>query len=78
VKIVNMHAAKSQLSDLIKRASAGEEIVIARDGLPVARLVPIDRAASGRRFGAFEGRLTVPRSFFEPLPAEELGRWNEE
>ena len=74
-KIVNVHAAKSNLSDLIKRATAGQEIIIARGGVPVAKLVPIDHRAPKRAFGALAGRLKVAKSFFEPLPASELADW---
>ena len=77
MKLVNMHAAKTNLSELIKRARAGEEIVIARDGLPVAKLIPIDQEAPTRRFGALKGRLTVPATFFETLPKDEMAGWGE-
>ena len=75
--IVNMYEAKTILSDLIKRARAGEEVLIARDGKPVAKLVPIDRHAPRRCFGAFAGRFIVPQSFSEPLPPDELAVWGE-
>ena len=77
MKLVNMHAAKTNLSDLVKRALAGEEIVIARDGEPVARLVPVGRPVARRKFGALAGRLRITEAFFEPLPAEELDAWSE-
>ena len=73
--IINMHAAKTQLSDLVKRARAGEEVVIARDGEPVAKLVPMDVEAPRRMFGAFAGRIRLPASFFDELPADELSAW---
>ena len=73
--IINMHAAKSQLSDLVKRARAGEEVVIARDGEPVVKLVPVDAPRAGRAFGALAGRIRVPDSFFDELPADELSGW---
>ena len=69
-----MHAAKTHLSRLIERACAGEDIVIARGKDPVARLVPIERPH--RTFGALAGRLSVPDSFFEPLPDSELDAWD--
>jgi prevent-host-death family protein len=75
MKLVNMHAAKTNLSDLIVRVLAGEEIVIARNGSPVARLVPFAAPEPARKFGAFAGRLSVTKAFFEPLPAEELDAW---
>jgi prevent-host-death family protein len=73
---VTIHEAKTQLSRLIARAEAGEEIVIARGKEPVVRLTPIAPAKSRRRFGALQGKLSVPDSFFfEPLPEEELQLW---
>ena len=48
---INMHAAKSQLSNLVKRAHAGEDVVIARDGRPVVRLVRVDQELAARQFG---------------------------
>lgn len=72
---VNMHAAKSQLSDLVKRARAGEEVVIARDGEPVVLLVPVNARTPRREFGALAGRIRVPSSFFDELPDEELSGW---
>jgi len=74
-KVVNVHAAKSTLSDLIKRATAGQEIIIARGGVPVAKLVPIARPSPKRAFGALAGRLKVTASFFEPLSEPELTGW---
>ncbi len=72
---VTIHDAKTQLSKLILRAQAGEEIVIARGSEPVARLVPV--AGTGRRrvFGAMRGRARVGDAFFEPLPPDELAGW---
>ncbi len=75
MKVVNMHAAKTNLSDLIKRARAGEEVIIARDGVPVAKLVSVDQQPAKRQFGALAGRLHVTASFFEPLPPDEMAPW---
>jgi len=72
---VNIHDAKTQLSKLIEQASRGDEIVIARAGIPVARLVACEPVARGRRFGALRGRARVDDRFFEPLPETELGAW---
>jgi antitoxin (DNA-binding transcriptional repressor) of toxin-antitoxin stability system len=74
---VTIHAAKTTLSRLIERAHAGEEIVIARGDVPVARLVPITAEAPKRRSGTLRGIVKIPRSFFEPLPDAELDLWNE-
>ncbi len=72
--IVNIHEAKTNLSRLLKRAEAGEEVVIARNGKPVARLTPV-RKQGERQPGSMEGYFTVPDSFFDPLPEEELALW---
>lgn len=69
---VNVHEAKTRLSELLGRVEKGEEVVVARAGHPVARIVPID--LSWRRpFGAMQ--FEVPDSFFEPLPEAELAAW---
>jgi prevent-host-death family protein len=75
--IVNIHAAKTNLSRLIERACAGEEVVIARDSQPVVRLVPVGRAQPKRVFGSMKGRFTLPNEFFDPLPADELDAWGQ-
>jgi prevent-host-death family protein len=69
---VTIHVAKTHLSRLIERVSAGEEIVILKGKTPVARLTGIAREASKRKFGAYRGEFEVPDSFFEPLPEAEL------
>lgn len=72
---VNVHEAKTHLSRLLSRAAAGEDIVIAKAGRPVAKLVAIRPLPGSRRPGLWAGRLTVPDSFFEPLPDEEVAAW---
>ena len=78
---VTVHVAKTNLSKLLERVEAGEEIVIARGKKPVARLVPIgvpSHVLRKRTFGAFKGKLGLPDSFFfDPLPEDELKRWQE-
>lgn len=72
--IVNVRRAKIELSRLLARAEAGEEVVIARRGRPIARLVPLE--PRGRREpGTLRGKITVPDRFFDPLPEEELKAW---
>ena len=68
--IYSVHKAKTNLSKLIERAEAGEEVVIARRDKPAARLVAVDagKGAPKRKFGAFKGRISVPAAYFEPLP----------
>ena len=65
----NMHDAKTHLSRLVDRAAAGEEIVIARAGRPVARLVPLADAARTRPLGAWAGQVKLAADFDE-LPDE--------
>jgi len=75
MRIVTIHAAKTDLSTLIEQALAGEEIVIARGDEPVVRLVPVERPEPRREYGALRGRLVIPESFHEPLPSDELDAW---
>ena len=75
-KAITVHEAKTHLSRLLERVEAGEEVVIARGRVPVARLVSVRRSRrAGRRFGALRGQVRVAKEFFEPLPEEELARW---
>jgi prevent-host-death family protein len=71
--VVNVHEAKTHLSRLLERVEAGEEIVLARAGKPVARLVAVPAQVPERRPGRLEGR--VGDAFFEPLPDSELDAW---
>lgn len=71
---VSVHAAKTHLSELLARVEAGEEITIARRNVPVARLVPLAPKAR-RRFGALRGKIDIGPEFFEPLPPDEIDRW---
>ncbi len=72
-ELVNLYDAKSQLSRLIDRAAAGEDIVIARSGRPIVRLVPVEEALP-RHPGLLRG-LVVPDALFDPLPDDELNHW---
>jgi len=77
MQIVNVHAAKTNLSRLIDRACAGEEIVIARNNEPAVKLVPVQSREPRRQRGSLEGEVIVPESFFDPLPPEELDVWDQ-
>lgn len=72
---VNVHEAKTQLSRLLARVAGGEEIVIARAGKPVARLLPFQSKGASRTPGALRGRIRLDERFHEPLPEEELDTW---
>ncbi len=72
---VNVHEAKTQLSRLLAQVEAGEEVIIARNGKPVARLVSC-RPKGKPQFGSNPELLAIPDSFFfDPLPEEELRLW---
>ncbi|HKT89871.1 MAG TPA: type II toxin-antitoxin system prevent-host-death family antitoxin [Candidatus Sulfotelmatobacter sp.] len=75
MKTFTIHDAKTNLSRLIQRACRGEEIIIARGPEPVVRLVPVNGKKGQRKLGILKGKLVVGPEFFEPLPAEELDRW---
>jgi prevent-host-death family protein len=75
MKTINIHEAKTQLSRLIAEVEAGADIVLARGGRPVARLVRIGAAPPERCFGAMRGRARTDAAFFEPLPEAELAAW---
>ena len=70
---VNIHEAKTHLSRLVERAERGEEIIIARAGKPVAKLVPFDgRHLRLREPGSMRGQFEVPDDFNDPLPDDLL------
>lgn len=69
---ISIHKAKTHLSRLADRAHHGEEIVIAKGGIPRARLVPLAEGAE-RRPGLLQGDLGT--AWLEPLPEEELEAW---
>ena len=72
MRSINIHEAKTHLSRLVDEVSAGEEIVIAKAGKPLARLIPFRRRASRRKLGALAGRFSVPDNFDAPLPSDVL------
>jgi prevent-host-death family protein len=69
---VNLYEAKTNLSELVERAAAGEEIVIAKAGKPRARLVPLSGAKRARRPGGWKGKVWISKDFDAPLPPEVL------
>jgi prevent-host-death family protein len=69
---VNVHAAKSQLSRLLDAAVAGEDVIIARAGRPVARLVPVEQKNEPRKLGVLAGKLRVPDDFDDALPDDVI------
>ena len=72
--VVNVHEAKTQLSRLLAQVEAGEEVVIARRGQPVARLVRCQPKGK-RQPDVLKGKITITDAFFDPLPEDELKLW---
>lgn len=69
---VNVHQAKTQLSQLLHRVEAGEEVIIARAGKPIARLVAVQAGSTDRPLGIDAGIVRVARDFDAPLPEDLL------
>lgn len=69
---INIHEAKTHLSRLVEDAARGDEIVIAKAGKPVARLVGIDHTPAPRIPGTLKGKVKVTTGFDAPLPADIL------
>lgn len=72
METINIHYAKTHLSKILIRVNAGEEIIIAKSGRPYAKLVPLN-PVTRRKPGIAKG--FVNDAFFEPLPDQELQRW---
>ena len=68
----NIHEAKTHLSKILERVAGGEDVIIARAGVPVARLVPVVLPSTERPLGTEKGRLVVAEDFDAPLPDEML------
>ena len=74
-EIVNMHQAKTSLSKLVERALAGEEVVIARNGEPLVKLVPVAQERTPRVPGRSKGKIWTAPDCFDPMSEEELDLW---
>ena len=73
MKTVNIHAAKTHLSQLLEEAAAGEEIIIAKAGKPLARLVPLEKKEDVEStLGMWKGKLWMSDDFDAPLPPDIL------
>ncbi len=75
--IVTIHTAKTTLSQLLTRVEAGEEIVLARGKVPIAKIVPYQPVTPKRQFGALRGLVSIGPEFFAPLPDDELAAWEQ-
>ena len=68
MKMVNLHAAKTHLSRLVEEAAAGQDVVIAKSGKPMVRLVPATTSARRTGFGTLRGKMQISEDFDSPLP----------
>lgn len=75
--VSNLYEAKTNLSQLVDRAAAGEEIIIAKNGVPLARLVPLEVRAVPRAPGGWETGVMIADDFDAPLPADLLAAFGE-
>ncbi len=75
MKTVNIHEAKTHLSRYVEEAAQGKEIIIAKAGKPVARLVPLAPANAKRKLGLLNGKARIPDDFNAPLPDEVLAEF---
>ena len=74
-KQVNVHEAKTQLSRLLAEVERGREVIVARDGVPVARIVPFPSPSGRLRVGNWKGKIKIARDFDAPLTEAELKEW---
>lgn len=70
--IINIHQAKTHLSSILTQVAMGKEIIIAKAGSPIAKLVPLDHGLPRRKPGFLKGKITVCANFNAPLPSDVL------
>lgn len=78
MRVVNIHAAKTHLSRLVNEVAAGEEIVIAKAGKPVARLLPFEPRRAPRQPDLLKGEIWIADDFDDPLPEEIMAAFRGE
>lgn len=71
-QVVNMHEAKTTLSRLVSDAIAGDEVILAKAGKPMVKLVPIEQKKKPRKLGIWKGKVKLADDFDAPLPDELL------
>lgn len=74
-EIINIHEAKTHLSRIVDRVAAGAEVVIAKAGKPMARLVPIEAIGKPKKLGILKGKIKVPDDFNAPLDESVLAEF---
>lgn len=70
--IVNIHEAKTHFSKLIQQVVNGEEIIVAKSGVPLIKMIPYEKSSTSRKGGQLKGMMLVKDNFDEPLPREYL------
>lgn len=70
--VVNIHEAKTHLSRFVEQAAAGREVIIAKAGRRIAKIVPLETKPQSKKFGSLAGRIKVPDDFNAPLDARTL------
>lgn len=68
---MNIHEAKTHFSKILEEVERGEEVVIARAGTPVAKVVPIEPEPPRRKLGQLKGQISISDDFDDPLPWDE-------
>jgi prevent-host-death family protein len=68
--VINIHHAKTHLSSLLTKVAGGQEVIIAKAGTPIAKLVPLDHGIPLRKPGFLKGKITLGSNFNAPLPDE--------
>jgi prevent-host-death family protein len=77
MNVVSLHAAKTHLSRLVDDAAKGEDVVIAKAGRPIVRLVPVSNESRRRGFGSMTGKIRIGKNFDDPLPDDLARAWRE-
>ncbi len=72
METVNIYEAKTRLSQLVDKAASGEDVVVSRNGKPLARITRLVSSKRPIKFGLLKGKLTVPTDFDAPLPDDVL------
>ena len=70
--IINIHEAKTNLSRIVEEVAAGAEVLIAKAGKPMARLVPLQGKPAKKKLGLLKGKIKVPDDFNAPLPDDVI------
>jgi prevent-host-death family protein len=75
---INIHEAKTHLSKIVEEVALGEEVIIAKAGKPIAKLVPLEKNIKrpARVPGGLKGQIWVADNFDEPMPESDLALWN--